>query len=317
MPFMYPEQLRELRAQYPNTQFDGHGRVIGGTPLNQYNAQPANPAAIPASVRTYSQFDPATGTWVRHANGSAPAQSPAPAQGTPINFQQVLGYTPAGFEGAALNVGGRANAQPRQVSRPLARNVNGKQSPDVYADVYAGHAGEDPRAPLNQPAVQLRTVPENAVAFNGMGKTPEGTVFTTPDADTPVTRVVTETNTNGWSDLARKAQDFISPLAAQGATILVNPAAGIGGIASQAINRYATPARAATAVVNPAAAVGGTVGNLISRNPAAASILAGAASPTAALGGAIGQYTAPAAKIGLGLLNPALGIPMLANYLSR
>ena len=265
MPFMYPEQLRELRAQYPNTQFDGHGRVVGGTPLNQYNAQPANPAAIPASVRTYSQFDPATGAWVRHTNGSAPAQSPAPAsapaQGTPINFQQVLGYTPAGFEGATLNVGGRANAQPRQVSRPLARRVNGKQSPDVYADVYAGHAGEDPRAPLNQPVVQLRAVPENAVAFNGMGKTPEGTVFTTPDADTPVTRVVTETNTNGWTDLANKAQGVIRPLTTQGAAILVNPAAGIGG--------------------------------------------------------AIGSYAAPAAKVGLGLLNPALGIPMLANYLSR
>lgn len=168
MPFMYPEQLRELRAQYPNTQFDGHGRVVGGTPLNQYNAQPANPAAIPASVRTYSQFDPATGTWVRHTNGSAPAQSSAPAQGTPINFQQVLGYTPAGFEGAALNVGGRANVQPVQVMRPLvrgnARDVSATVAPrDLGSGVtgqYQGnydyskaHGNENPIAPLTQPGV--------------------------------------------------------------------------------------------------------------------------------------------------------------------
>ena len=169
---MYPEQLRELRAQYPNTQFDGHGRVIGGTPLNQYNAQSANPAAIPASVRTYSQFDPATGTWVRHTNGAASVQSPAPvsapAQGTPINFQQVLGYTPAGFEGATLNVGGRANAQPRQVMRPLARgnarDVSAAVAPrDLGYGVTAQttgtydysktHGNENPVAPLTQPGV--------------------------------------------------------------------------------------------------------------------------------------------------------------------
>ena len=228
----------------------------------------------------------------------------------------VQGMTPTNTPGIYLRP--RQQTQPaRRVMRPLARPANGKQSPDVYADVYASHAGEDPRAPLSQPAVQLGTVPENVTAFNGMGKTQEGIEFTTPNADTPVTRVVTETNTNGWDDLARKAQDFISPLAAQGATLLINPAAGIGGIASQAISKYATPAKVAAAVVNPAAATGGAVGDLISRNPAAASALAGAVNPAAALGGAVGQYAAPVARVGLGLLNPALGIPMLANYLSK
>ena len=168
MPFLYPERLRELQAKYPNTQFDGHGRVIEGTPLDQYNTQPANPAAIPASVRTYSQFDPATGTWIRHTNGAASVQSPVPAQGTPINFQQVFGYTPAGFEGATLNIGGRANAQPRQVIRPLARgnsrDISAAVAPrDLGSGVTAQevgtydysktHGNENPIAPLTQPGV--------------------------------------------------------------------------------------------------------------------------------------------------------------------
>ena len=132
MPFMYPEQLRELRAQYPNTQFDGRGRVIGGTPLDQYNTQQANPAAIPASVRTYSQFDPATNTWVRHTNGdTVPAQSPAQtqaaSQGVPVNFNEWLGYTPAGFEGATWEMSG-GNAQPSQVMRPLPRDTGGRRT---------------------------------------------------------------------------------------------------------------------------------------------------------------------------------------------
>lgn len=165
MPFMYPEQLRELRAQYPNTQFDGRGRVVGGTPLDQYNAQQANPAAIPASVRTYSQFDPATGTWVRHTNGDAvPAQSPAPAQaarrGVPVNFNEWLGYTPAGFEGATWDMGG-GNAQPRQVMRPLPRDTG------------------DRRATRNtEIIVTPRTVNgEQSLAAGNTGMTPSGIEF--------------------------------------------------------------------------------------------------------------------------------------------
>ena len=104
----YPEELRALRAQYPNTQFDSHGRVIGGMPLDQYNAQPANPAVIPASVRTYSQFDPATGTWIKHTNGAAPVQSP------------VQGMTPTGTPGILLR--SKQQPQPTQVMRPLPRN---------------------------------------------------------------------------------------------------------------------------------------------------------------------------------------------------
>lgn len=173
---MYPEQLRELRTQYPNTQFDGHGRVIGGTPLNQYNTQPANPAAIPASVRTYSQFDPATGTWVRHTNGNAvPAQSPALAQaasqgqGVPVNFNEWLGYTPAGFEGATWEMGG-GNAQPRQVMRPLPRQTarQNAQPSDIglgvtvthvnNGDPYIKHANENPVMPLTQPRGAARTL---------------------------------------------------------------------------------------------------------------------------------------------------------------
>ena len=167
---MYPEQLRELRAQYPNTQFDGHGRVIGGTPLDQYNTQQANPATIPSSVRTYSQFDPTTGTWVRHTNGDAvPAQSPvqAASQGVPVNFNEWLGYTPAGFEGATWEMG-RGNAQSRQVMRPLARgdsrDISAAISPrDLGSGVTAQttgsydysktHGNENPVAPLTQPGI--------------------------------------------------------------------------------------------------------------------------------------------------------------------
>ena len=175
---MYPEQLRELRAQYPNTQFDGRGRVIGGTPLDQYNTQQANPAAIPASVRTYSQYDPATNTWVRHTNGNAaPAQSPVPtpaqaqaaSQGVPVNFNEWLGYTPAGFKGATWEMGG-GNAQPRQVMMPLPRQTarQNAQPSDIGLGVtvthvnnsnpYAKHANENPVMPLTQPRGAARTL---------------------------------------------------------------------------------------------------------------------------------------------------------------
>lgn len=240
MPFMYPEQLRELRAQYPDTQFDGHGRVIGGTPLNQYNAQPANPAAIPTSVRTYSQFDPATGTWIRHTNSSAPAQSPAPApvQGTPINFQQVLGYTPAGFEGATLNVGSRANAQPRQVMRPLARgNARQANQPQVVpsdiglgvtvtpvnnGDPYANHANENPAMPLTQPRAAARTWEQylnRNVTPSTLGAPtppPAKTVYLTPDMLSPMTQRRYQMNDNSVGRVLRNIGNgllgyFINP----------------------------------------------------------------------------------------------------------
>ena len=150
----YPEELRALRAQYPNTQFDSHGRVIGGMPLDQYNTQTV--AAIPASVRTYSQFDPATGTWIRHTNG---AVSP------------VQGMTPTNTPGIYLRP--KQQAQPAQVMRPLPRRVirqNTQPSatpsdiglgvtvtPANNGDPYVSHANENPVMPLTQPKATVRT----------------------------------------------------------------------------------------------------------------------------------------------------------------
>ena len=155
----YPEELRALRAQYPNTQFDSHGRVIGGMPLNQYNTQAVT--AIPTSVRTYSQFDPATGTWVRHTNGAV-----SPVQGLIPTDTPGIYLRPKQQQRQSTKQSSRQSA--RQVMRPLVRGNSRDISVAVAPkdlgygvtaqttgdyDYSKTHSNENPVAPLTQPGV--------------------------------------------------------------------------------------------------------------------------------------------------------------------
>ena len=137
--FLYPEQLTALRAKYPGTQFNAHGEVTGGIPIEQYTNTPGilirpkttivNPAAIPASVQTYSVFDPTSNSWKRMTNNG---RSPIPAQGQTLIPTQTPTTTPRRVVRASRNTR-ISNPAPATVESSNAVNAVLNNMRDVVA----------------------------------------------------------------------------------------------------------------------------------------------------------------------------------------
>lgn len=143
-------------------------------------AQPTpvyTPADIPASVRTYSVFDPSSNTWRRMTNDG---RSPIPVQGqavvpvqAPVQTSSRGSRTPSPASrggGAVLVQGQPSKASQRAVEAPVA--------------VQAGN-----------PAATVSIIPEipedasvhaPAELYQGAGKTPEGNIVHTSILDNPV-----------------------------------------------------------------------------------------------------------------------------------
>ena len=171
----YPEELRALRAQYPNTQFDSHGRVIGGIPIAQYTDTPgilirpktqASAVAIPASVKTYSQFDPATGTWVRHGNGVAMPLASG-------NAPDVAASLNRGARRRSSGSRNKSNATPASTDLGYGVTIQ----PNGTYNYSKTHGNEDPRAPLTQPGIVVVNGENASATTSNTSKTPNGIEF--------------------------------------------------------------------------------------------------------------------------------------------
>lgn len=145
MPFMYPEELAKLRADHPGLQYDGHGRVIGTTPLDSVQQAADAIYQLPGMQPNAWNFGPTRNDF----QNSKDFVGPMPQQWWDPNgelAQQGLGALVAGRD-----------LRPRRASRPRNPYAPARRAPSydysrygtTFPFEYDDGSGEGPERPFS------------------------------------------------------------------------------------------------------------------------------------------------------------------------